>query len=126
VSSAVLTALVAVAGAIGALARFVLDGAVKARWATAIPAGTLLINVSGSLLLGVLTGLVLFQGEPSTVRTIAGTGFCGGYTTFSTASFETVRLLQQGRGGLATVYGVGTLGVTVLAAAAGLLLTYLL
>jgi CrcB protein len=64
--------------------------------------------------------------RPSTVRTIAGTGFCGGYTTFSTASFETVRLLQQGRGGLATVYGVGTLGVTVLAAAAGLLLTYLL
>ena len=125
-SGAVLTAWVAGAGAAGALARFVLDGAVKARWATAFPLGTLLINVTGSLLLGVLTGLVLFHGEPSTVRTIAGTGFCGGYTTFSTASFETVRLAQQGRTGLAALNAIGTLGVTVLAGAAGLLLTYLL
>jgi CrcB protein len=126
VSGAELTAWVAVAGAAGALARFVVDGAVKARWATAFPAATLLINVTGSLLLGVLTGLALFHGEPSSVKAIAGTGFCGGYTTFSTASFETIRLVQQGRGGLAALNAVGTLGLTVLAGAAGLVLTYLL
>jgi CrcB protein len=121
VSTATLAGLVALAGAAGALARFLVDGAVKVRWATTFPAATLLINVTGSLLLGVLTGLALFHGEPSVVRTVAGTGFCGGYTTFSTASFETVRLAQQGRGGLAALHAVGTLGLTVLAGAAGLL-----
>ena len=120
-NTAALTGLVAVAGAAGALARFLVDGAVKVRWATTFPTATLLINVTGSLLLGVLTGLALFHGEPSAVKIIAGTGFCGGYTTFSAASFETVRLAQQGRGRLAALHAVGTLGLTVLAGAAGLL-----
>lgn len=125
-SGLVLTVSVAVAGAVGALARFVLDGAVKTRSATVFPAATLLINVTGSLLLGVLTGLALFHGEPSAVKTIVGTGLCGGYTTFSTASFETIRLVQQRRGALAAVNAVGTLGLSVLAGAAGLGVTYLL
>jgi fluoride exporter len=122
VSTPLLTLWVALAGSAGALARFVVDGAVKGRWATVFPVGTLLINISGSLLLGLLTGLALFHGEPGAVRTIAGTGFCGGYTTFSTASFETVRLLQQGHRGRAGANAVGTLLLTVLAGAAGLLL----
>ncbi len=73
----------ALAGSAGAVARFVVDGAIRARWATTFPYGTLLINVTGSVLIGVLTGLVLFHGQPTALTTIAGTGFCGGYTTFS-------------------------------------------
>lgn len=87
---------VGLAGSAGAAARFVLDGTIRARTTSRVPVGTIVINLAGSLILGVLTGLVLFQHAPSTLTLVAGTGFCGGFTTFSTASFETVRLVQQG------------------------------
>jgi CrcB protein len=83
-------------GALGAVTRFVVDALVRLNFRSRIPIGTVVINVSGSLLLGLLTGLVMYHGAPSMLTTAAGTGFCGGYTTFSTASFETVRLVQQG------------------------------
>lgn len=113
-------ALTLVAGASGAVARFVLDALVKQRWSSAFPLGTVIINVTGSLLLGVLAGLVLFHGQPSAWQTVVGTGFCGGYTTFSTASFETVRLVQQGRHGFALLNALGSLVLSVAACAAGL------
>lgn len=112
--------LVALAGAGGALTRFGLDGAIKLRWPTTFPWATFVINVTGSLLLGFLTGLVLFHDAPSDLKVIAGTGFCGGYTTFSTASFEVVRLIQQRRVGLAALAGAGTVLLTMAAAAVGL------
>jgi CrcB protein len=116
---------VGLAGSAGAVTRFVVDGAVQSRAAGRLPVGTVTVNVTGSLLLGVLTGLVLFHGTSSTLATVAGTGFCGGYTTFSAASFETVRLVQQRAFGAALV----TTGVTVLgtlgAGAAGLALASL-
>ena len=117
--------LLVLAGGVGAGARFVADGAVRGRWAADFPLGTLLINVSGSLLLGVLTGLVLFHQSPADLRLVLGTGFCGGFTTFSTASFETVRLVQQRLVGRAALYSLATLGLTVLAGAAGLALAHL-
>lgn len=120
-----MTLWVALAGSAGALARFGLDGAIKRRWSPAFPWATLLINVSGSLLLGLLTGLVLFHGDPTEVKTIAGTGFCGGYTTFSTALFETVRLIQRGQRVYAAFNAAGTLLLTCLAGGAGLLLARL-
>jgi fluoride exporter len=88
-----------------------------------VPVATLFINVTGSLLLGVLTGLVLSHGAPAELRLVLGTGFCGGYTTFGTASFETVRLVQRG----ASVRAIGYTAASVLgalaAAALGLALT---
>lgn len=111
--------LTLIAGAVGALARFVLDAVIKSRWSSSLPVGTVTINVSGSLLLGVLAAMVLFHGQPSAWQTIVGTGFCGGYTTFSTASFETVRLVQQGRSGLALANAAGSLVLSVAACAAG-------
>jgi CrcB protein len=116
---------IALAGGAGALARFLVDAAVRTRWAPDFPWATLFINVSGSLLLGVLTGLVLFRGEPTNLRLIFGTGLCGGYTTFSTASFETVRLLQRGSIAVALGNASGTLTLTVGAGALGLWVTQL-
>jgi CrcB protein len=111
------------AGGLGAVARFALDGLVVVRAGRRFPYGTLLINISGSLLLGVLTGLTLAHGAPTALRTVAGTGFCGGYTTFSTASFETVRLLQERRWAAALANAAGTLMLTLLTAALGLWVT---
>jgi CrcB protein len=120
---AVLTFLV---GASGAVSRFVLDALIKKRWRSPFPLATVLINVSGSLLLGVLAGIVVFHGQPSAWQTIVGTGFCGGYTTFSTASFETVRLVQQGRRMLGLLNAVASLVASVSACAAGLALVWAL
>jgi CrcB protein len=86
---------VGLAGSVGACTRFYLDGVIRDRWTGPVPAGTIAVNLSGSLLLGVLTGLVVFHHVTSTLTLVAGTGFCGGFTTFSTASFETVRLVQR-------------------------------
>ena len=84
------------AGAVGAPLRYLVDGAVSDRVRGALPLGTLIVNVSGSLALGVLTGLALYHGFPNTSRIVLGTGFCGAYTTFSTFTFETVRLAAEG------------------------------
>lgn len=116
---------VALAGSVGAAARFVADGAISARRTWRLPVATIAINLSGSLLLGVLTGLVLFHHAPSTITLIAGVGFCGGFTTFSATSLETVRLVQRGdlrAAGLNTAVTVaGAIGL----AAAGLALASL-
>jgi CrcB protein len=85
-----------VAGAVGAPARYLLDGLVKGRGESAFPWGTFVVNVSGSLLLGLITGAALYHAFPATPRIWFGTGFCGAYTTFSTFTFETVRLLEEG------------------------------
>ncbi|UVJ38470.1 fluoride efflux transporter CrcB [Arthrobacter sp. CJ23] len=111
--------LLALAGGAGAAVRFVVDGLVRSKLRTALPLGTILINVSGSLLLGFLAGLVMRHLAPESLQVVLGTGFLGGYTTFSTASLETVRLVQAGRTGLALANGIGTMGACVLAAAGG-------
>lgn len=116
---------IGLAGSAGAVARFVLDGVARSRFAPDFPWQTMVINISGSLLLGVVAGLVLFDGQPRELELVVGTGFCGGYTTFSTASFETVRLIQQGRRVLALAKIVGTVALTLGAAGLGLYLTSL-
>jgi fluoride exporter len=108
------------AGGIGAACRLVVDGFVKARVRMSYPLGTTIINVTGSFLLGLVTGLALAHALPQEWRLILGTGFLGGYTTFSTASFETVRLAQDGRWGPALANGFGMLAGSVLAAGLGL------
>jgi CrcB protein len=111
---------VAVAGGAGAVARLVLDGALRSRVAINFPLGTTVINVTGSFLLGLVTGLALAHGLPVEWRAILGTGFLGGYTTFSTASYETVRLAQQRRYRAAFVNGFGMLVLALAAAGLGL------
>jgi CrcB protein len=85
-----------VAAGIGAPARYILDGLVQDRAGGAFPWGTFTVNISGSLILGLLTGLALYHGLGDTTRTVIGTGGLGAYTTFSTFTFETVRLAEEG------------------------------
>ncbi|MET4637890.1 CrcB family protein [Mycetocola sp. 2940] len=111
----------ALAGGIGAAVRFVLDGLLRTT-ATGYPLATFVINVSGSFLLGLVTGLTLAAVLPESVLLVVGSGFLGGYTTFSTASIESVRLIQSRRWGIALLSSVGMLVMAVLASAFGLLL----
>lgn len=107
----------ALAGGVGAMSRFALDGVIRARPA---PWGTITINLSGSLALGILTGLAAASLLPDPWLAIAGAGFLGGYTTFSTASVETVRILQERRWGAGIAVGLGTLVAATLLAGLGL------
>jgi CrcB protein len=109
-----------IAGAAGAIARFVVDGVVTRRTNGHWVWGTFLVNVTGSLLLGLLTGLGLSHGFPRAPRLVLGTGFCGAYTTFSTFAFETARLLEDGAPNAALWNVAGTFLAGGLAAAAGL------
>ncbi|MDJ0376857.1 CrcB family protein [Cryobacterium sp. PH31-L1] len=111
---------VAAAGGVGAATRLILDGLVRTRLGGAFPYGTTIINVSGSLLLGLVTGLALNLVLTPEWSLVLGVGLLGGYTTFSTASFETVRLAQAHRYLAALANGLGMLAASVLAAALGL------
>jgi CrcB protein len=118
-------ALVGVLGALGAPTRYVVDTLVSARARGPFPFGTLVVNVSGSLLLGVITGLALYHGLAPSDKVVVGTGFVGAYTTFSTFSFETLALFEAGDPRRA----MGNIGISLiaggLAGAAGLALAAL-
>lgn len=116
--------LIALAGGLGAAARFVLDGVVARRHSFRFPLGTAVINVTGSLLLGLLTGTVIAYGGADEFQLILGTGFLGGYTTFSTASVEAVRLAAGTRAlALSFTHAAGMLVLSLAAAGLGLWLT---
>ena len=109
--------LIALFGAIGTLARYGLQGLVQTRMGTTFPYGTLLINLSGCLLLGFLGQLTLNRMLISSELRIAiAVGFFGGYTTFSSFGWETAKMLEDGEWLRATTY----VGASVIA---GLLLS---
>jgi len=112
--------LLALAGGAGAAVRFLFDGLIRSHLKTAFPWATTIINVSGSLVLGFLTGLTLVRMLPTDLSIVIGTGFLGGYTTFSTASYETVQLIKQGRHLASFISGLGMLVLSVAAAVLGL------
>lgn len=116
--------LVFVGGAIGAPARYLIDRWIQSRHDLRFPFGTLLINAVGSLILGIIAGGVARHGWSAHTQALVGTGFCGGLTTFSTFSVETVELMQgrlavraTGYLALSCVVGVGlaALGYRVIA-----------
>ncbi len=112
---------VALAGGLGAVARLVVDGEVR-RLDGRLFGGTVLVNLSGSFLLGLLTGLAAALLLPGPARLVVGTGFLGGYTTFSAAAVEAVRLVLDGRRAAALVHAAGQLVAAVLLVGAGLAL----
>jgi CrcB protein len=112
-----------VAAAIGAPASYVLDGAVQDRVSGAFPWSTFVVNVSGCLVLGILTGLGLYHGLHATTRTVIGTAGLGAYTTFSTFTYETVRLAEEGAVNEAFRNSAASFVVGLAAASGGLALT---
>ena len=117
---AVIALLVCASGGIGAAARLVLDVLIRSRIRSSYPVATTTINLTGSLLLGLLTGLAAGRLLPEPWLIIAGTGLLGGYTTFSTASVELVRLVRDDRRWTALGLAAGMLVLSLAAAAAGL------
>jgi CrcB protein len=122
---------VAVGSAVGGVARFTLGSWLQRRlddWAPRagalpFPIGTLIVNVTGSFLLGVLVVVVARQaGAANATRLLLAIGFCGGYTTFSTFSYDTVALLEGGAATLATLNVVASLGLALAGTFGGMLL----
>jgi CrcB protein len=111
---------VAAGGAVGSVARYLLSTMLQERGGGVFPVGTLVVNVSGALLLGFLLRYSLDASTFSLeVRVLLTTGFCGGYTTFSTFSYETARLMETGDYRRAFAYIALSVGVSLVAMFAG-------
>lgn len=111
---------IAIGGAIGSVARYVLNVAIQSRFAGPFPLGILVINVVGSLLLGFLMRLSLETAMMSPeVRIFLTAGFCGGFTTFSTFSYDALTLFETGAYRSASAYLVGSVGLSVIGTFAG-------
>lgn len=119
--SAVLTVLaVGAGGVIGANARWAVGELATDVWPTAFPWGTLLINVTGSLILGLIVSWPLRWTANAYARLVVATGILGAYTTFSTFMYETVRLVQHGDALIAVSYVASSLVLGLGAAALGI------
>jgi fluoride exporter len=111
---------VALGSAAGGVARFLLSAWIEQRVASSFPYATLLVNISGSLLLGFLaTWTYETAGVPAEVRGLLTAGFCSGYTTFSTFSLQTVALIEEGFLGRAAAYIALSVVLCVVGAYAG-------
>jgi len=111
--------LVALAGASGAVGLYGVHELVQSRTASRFPYGTVVVNVTGSFVLGLVVGLVTYQGLDADVRTVVGTGFIGAYTTFSSFSYDTVGLIESGAPRAALVNALGSVALGLLVATAG-------
>lgn len=114
-------ALLCVAGGAGAAVRFVVDALIRAAVSTRFPVATVAINLTGSFVLGLLAGAALHH-DLATAYAVLGTGFLGGFTTFSTYAVETARLALNGARDSAVLNALGTLVGAIAVAYGGLLL----
>ena len=114
--------LVIVGAAVGAPSRYLVDRAMQARLDTAFPWGTFTVNVGASLILGLVTGAVAGGVASPRLALLLGTGLCGGLSTYSTFSYETLRLAAGGRERAAALNVLLSLAAGIGAAALGWLL----
>jgi len=111
--------LVMLGAGVGAPSRWLLDGYIQARHDSVVPWGTFTINVIGSFLLGLLLGASLEDEQMTRVVALLGTGFSGGFTTFSTFSYESVVLAEGGSSPIAVLNVVGSVVAGLAMAFAG-------
>jgi CrcB protein len=116
-----LLAVVTLGGGLGSVARFLVTTLVQQRIALDFPAATFIINVAGSFLIGLVAqiGVDTTMLSPE-ARLFLTTGICGGFTTFSTFSYETMQLLEEDRYGSATAYVAGSVLVSLAACMLGI------
>ena len=110
-------------GGIGSVTRFLVDRTVARRVGRPFPYGTLTVNITGSLVMGLCAGYFAFKGDASqSWRLLLMTGILGGYTTFSAFSLDAVTLYQRGEMGLALFYVLGSVILSIAGLFAGLAL----
>jgi fluoride exporter len=114
--------LMGVAGAAGALIRYLLGRFIAERVLSELPVGTFIINLSGAFLIGLIAGLVGHKVVSAAVQLVLATGFLGGYTTFSTMQWEATQLIRGGSPSRGLLYLGGTFALSIPAAALGMLL----
>jgi CrcB protein len=116
---------IAIGGALGSVARYALNVAIQSRLTDPFPLGIMVINVGGSFLLGFLMRLSLeTTGISPELRLFLTTGFCGGFTTFSTFSYDALTLFEAGAIRSAWAYLVGSVGLSVLGAFGGVFVAH--
>ena len=112
---------VALGSAVGGASRFALSTFVQQRASSAFPFGTLIVNITGSLILGFVLRYALASPSVSAeMRALLTTGFCGGYTTFSTFSYESIALIEDGDYRRAAIYIVLSVVVSLIATFLGI------
>ncbi|WP_225833513.1 fluoride efflux transporter CrcB [Streptomyces sp. NK08204] len=111
--------LVVLGAMVGAPLRYLTDRAVQARHDSLFPWGTFVVNATGCLVLGLLTGAASAGAADPRLQLLLGTGLCGALTTYSTFSYETLRLTEAGSGLYAAVNVVASVGAGLAAAFAG-------
>jgi fluoride exporter len=112
--------LIALGGAAGSTLRYLIGGMVQRTSASGFPVGTLFVNIAGCLLIGVFVRFLLNMQTSAELRALLVVGFCGGFTTFSTFSFETVGLIEGGEYARAATYIVGSVMLCITATFAGM------
>jgi fluoride exporter len=113
--------LIAMGGAAGAVARFLVDNAVLDRFGGAFPLGILVVNLSGAFVLGLLAALIIDRGLlPTDLRSPLLVGFLGAYTTFSTLMLDSWRLFEDGLPVLAFINIAGSTMLGIVAVVGGL------
>lgn len=113
-------AWIALGGAAGSVLRYILGGAVQRFSARGFPVGTLVVNVLGCILIGVLLQRFINEQTHPAARALLIVGFCGGFTTFSTFSAETIAIMLGGDVGRATIYVLLSVALCLLATWGGM------
>lgn len=101
--------MVGIGGFVGSVLRYLISYYMKVSWSTVYPIGTFTVNLAGSFLIGIIIAAALTENLNQQARLLLATGFCGGFTTFSTFSFEFFSLLQNGHTGYAFLYAGSSL-----------------
>ena len=112
--------LIALGGAVGSLLRYLIGGTIQRSSASGFPVGTMFVNVAGCFLIGIFVRFLLNIQESAELRALLVIGFCGGFTTFSTFSFETVGLIEGGEYARAATYVLGSAVLCIVATFAGM------